>query len=622
MCGIVGLVNHDGRPVDRELLLRMRRCLRHRGPDAEGLLLDGRLGLGHTRLSIIDTSAAANQPLFNEDGSVAVVFNGEIYNFQELAGRLSERGHHFKTRSDTEVLVHAWEEYGRACLGQLRGMFAFAIYDQKACKLFLARDRMGKKPLFYALTSKGLAFGSEIKSVLPAPGVGRELDLVALGEYATYGNSLGARTIYRDIRKLPPGHCALVDLGRGRVTCEPEPWWQMKFEADPLPDEHEWLDRLDRTLSEAVRLRLISDVPLGAFLSGGIDSSLVVAYMAKHASRRVQTYTIGFAESAFDESRFAEPIAEYLGTEHHTEIIDPRALDLLPEIVETYDEPFGDLSAVPTYILSKMTRRQVTVALSGDGGDELFLGYERYRGAYALQMLGKLITSRGRRLAGRIGAAMPDGLFAQRSLSRLDMQDAELYDDVMGCTKERLAVLRQDVLNAFQVGRRKKLAADFNRLPGLHPLERYQYTDIMNYLPDDILVKVDRASMRHSLEVRCPLLDCEFVDLAASIPHKFKIDGGGGKAILRKLLGRHLPPRLFERPKLGFGVPFASWFRGDWKPVIDEMLADVSSPMWNYFDKRALTSWYKDQLVRLQYPQEHWWRLLLFHRWCDLKLRG
>ena len=621
MCGIAGLLNNDKRPVDHGTLKRMSELLRHRGPDAEGIFVDGHVGLGHTRLSIIDTRAAANQPLFNEDRTVAVVFNGEIYNFQELTGDLAGRGHRFRTRSDTEVLVHAWEEYGPDCVGKLRGMFAFAVYDRKAKRLFLARDRMGKKPLFYALTGESFAFGSEIKSVLLAPGVSRVLDAVAVGEYATYGNSLGERTIYRDVRKLAPGQRMLLDVGSERPACRPEPYWEMKFEPDAAPDGEEWLERLDRKLSEAVRLRLVSDVPLGAFLSGGIDSSLVVAYMVMHSSKRVQTYTIGFAEESHDESRFAEPIARQLGTDHHTEIIDPRALELLPEIVETYDEPFGDLSAVPTYILSQMTRRHVTVALSGDGGDELFLGYDRYRGAYALDLLGRLVTPLGRRLAGWIAGRMPDGLFSQRSLSRLDMQGFELYDDVMGCTRERLGVLHPDVRRAFQVGLKKKMAVDYNRHPRMHPLERYQYTDIMNYLPDDILVKVDRASMRHSLEVRCPLLDQEVVELAARIPHSHKLDGGGGKAVLRRLLGRHLPPGLFERPKRGFGVPFSSWFKSDWKPVVDEMLADGASPMWDYFDRTATGIWFEDQLQRLQYPQEHWWRLLFFYRWCEAKLR-
>jgi len=622
MCGIAGMVNRDGRPVDMGRLRKMADVQKHRGPDAEGLFTAGSVGLGHRRLKIIDTSDEANQPLFNEDGSVAVVYNGEIYNFQELSRELAGRGHVFKTRSDTEVLVHAWEEYGPDCPKRLRGMFAFAVYDTRKKVLFLARDRMGKKPLFYAFTPDGFLFGSEIKVLLPAPGVGKQLDLAAVGEFGTYGNSLGERTIYKDIRKLLPGHCMLVDLSSPGLRSEVTPYWQLKFDPDQKTGEEEWIEQLDEKLSEAVRLRLVSDVPLGAFLSGGIDSSLITAYMVKHSPDKVRTFTIGFSESSHDESRFAEPIAERLGTDHHTEILAPQALEILPQLVEAYDEPFGDLSAVPTYYLCQMTRRHVTVALSGDGGDESFLGYNRYPGARALDRVGRLLTPLGRRAAGWISRRLPDGFPAQRSLARVAVRGFELYDHVMGCSPERLALLQEGVRRAFQAATRKKMSGDFSRLDNLELVERYQYTDLMNYLPDDILVKVDRASMHHSLEVRCPLLDQEVVELSARMPARMKLSGWTGKKIVRRLLRRYLPAGLFERPKRGFGVPFSTWFRSDWRPAAREMVADENSSMWNYFDRRAVARRMRQQSLPGLQVAENWWRLLFFYRWCQTKRIG
>jgi asparagine synthase (glutamine-hydrolysing) len=622
MCGIAGTVSRDGSPVDQGRLKRMTDVQRHRGPDADGMFAAGKVGLGHRRLKIIDTSDEANQPLFNEDGSVAVVYNGEIYNFQELSRELAESGHVFKTRSDTEVLVHAWEEYGPDCLKKLRGMFAFAVYDAGKQVLFLARDRLGKKPLFYAFTPAGFAFGSEIKALLLAPGVGKDLDLAAVGEYGTYGNSLGERTIYRDIRKLLPGHRMLVDLSSPELRSEVKPYWRLEFDPDRETSEEEWIERLDQKLSEAVRLRLISDVPLGAFLSGGIDSSLITAYMVKHSPDKVRTFTIGFPQSSHDESRFAEPIAGHLGTDHHTEILTPQALEILPRLVEAYDEPFGDLSAVPTYYLCQMTRRHVTVALSGDGGDESFLGYNRYPGARALDRAGRLITPLGRRAAGWISRRLPDGFPAQRSLARVAKHGFELYDHVMGCSPERLALLQEDVRRAFEPADKKKMSGDYTRLGNLGLVERYQYTDLMNYLPDDILVKVDRASMHHSLEVRCPLLDQEVVELSARMPAKLKLAGWTGKKIIRRLLRKYLPARLFERPKRGFGVPFSAWFRGEWRPAAEEMIADTNSPMWKYFDRRAVAERMRQQSLPGLQVAENWWRLLFFYRWCQVKRIG
>ena len=355
MCGIAGIVLRPGATVDEPTLRTMTDALQHRGPDAGGIHIDRNAGLGHRRLSIIDTTTAANQPLFNEDGSVAVVFNGEIFNFQDLTPELTAKGHRFTTRSDTEVIVHAWEEYGPNCLERFRGMFAFAVYDSRQDIIFMARDRLGKKPLFYISSPDRFAFGSEIKALLALPGFDKELDIAAFGEYAAYGNSLGERTIFRHVHKLPPAHYLLLNTCDRSLTPQISCYWDSKPQPDYKPTEQEWLEELDRTLSESVRLRMISDVPLGAFLSGGIDSSLVAAYMGKH-SKHVKTFTIGFKESSHDESPHAAAVARHLGTDHHMEYVTPDAMQILPELVAAYDEPFADSSALPTFYLSRMTR--------------------------------------------------------------------------------------------------------------------------------------------------------------------------------------------------------------------------------------------------------------------------
>lgn len=621
MCGIAGMVTRPGEPVDEPVLRKMTDVIHRRGPDADGLYATENVGLGHRRLSIIDTSSGANHPLFNEDGTVGVVFNGEIYNFQSLVAELTARGHHFRTHSDTEVIVHAWEEYGPASVERFRGMFAFALYDSRRGQLFLARDRMGKKPLYYTSTPDRFAYGSEIKALLRVPGLDRTLDLAALGEYATYGNSLGERTIFRHVRKLLPGHSLLLDTKAPGLTPEIRCYWRMKFEPDHGPSEAEWLERLDALLSESVRLRLISDVPLGAFLSGGIDSSLVVAYMTKHSTSRVKTFTIGFKEATHDESRHAEAVARHLGTDHHVEYVRPDALEVLPDLVEAYDEPFVDPSALPTYYLSKMTRRQVTVALSGDGGDELFCGYGRYPLAYATDRLGALITPVGRTVARWGAGLMPWGSRPRSVLEKLSLRGFDLYNHVMGHSGDNLSLLRPEVRQLLPNAAGEKMARDFNRFPELSLREKYQYLDIMNYLPDDILVKVDRAAMYHSLEVRCPILDHEVVEMSARIPLRLKLSGLSGKKLLKKLAYKYVPREVLDRPKMGFGVPLAAWFRGELVGVLRDMVADTASPMWNYFDRDAAARRVQEHQARRADLSLTLWRLLFFHRWCDHYMR-
>ncbi len=621
MCGILGMVLPAGEAIDAALLGVLTDTMSHRGPDAADRLVHANVGLGHRRLSIIDTSAAGNQPMTNEDGSVAVVFNGAIYNFHELRRDLLARGHTFRSRSDTEVLVHGWEEYGPPLVTMLRGMFGLAIYDRQARRMLLARDRIGKKPLHWVRTAHGFAFASEIKALLGFPGVSRELDPRAVGEYMAYSYIAGERTIFRQIRRLPPG-CTMTVATDAAV---PEPRVERYWRLEPRPDESlavgPWLEELDHTLKEAVRLRLESDVPLGAFLSGGIDSSLITAYMSQLDPGNVSTFCIGFNEEDWDESPHAAAVAEHLGTEHHTDTVSPDAVAVLPRLVEAYDEPFADPSAIPTYYVCQLMRGHVTVALSGDGGDELFLGYRRYAQTLALHQLGLLITPLGRLAARSASRALPTGSYLGRAMSRVSLRGFDLYHHALGFSEVFLSLLTPEGLDALGLPADQKAAADFHRVPGLSLLQRCQYMDIHHSLPDQMLVKVDRAAMCHSLEVRSPLLDQEVVELAARMPAEAQISRREQKLLLRRLAYRHVPRRLLDRPKRGFDVPLGRWFRGELAPLAREMLADAGSPMWSCFDRAEAQRRFDDHLARRSDSEKVLWRLLFFHAWADRFLR-
>jgi asparagine synthase (glutamine-hydrolysing) len=597
----------------------MTATLTHRGPDGAGIHCHANVGLGHRRLAVIDLSDTANQPLFNEDGTVAVVFNGEIYNFQALAEELRRAGHVFKTRSDTEVLVHAWEEYGPALVERLRGMFAFAIYDARRRQLYLARDRLGKKPLYYSVHDGQLAFGSEIKALRALPDASAELDLDAVAEYAAFGNTLGERSIWKEIRRLLPAHAMLVELDAGPMTPRIERYWTVRPEPDHDPTEEEWIEELDRVISEAVRLRLISDVPLGAFLSGGIDSSLVVAYMTHHSKSPVKTFTMRFDEGTHDESEYAAAVARHLGTEHHSELVTQDAIsELLNRLLVTYDEPFADESAIPTYYLSRMTRQRVTVALSGDGGDESFGGYDRYRYTEWLRRLRASVTPIGHTLLSALAPRLRESSRLTRPLDRLAQPGFALYLHAMGLSGSHLSLLRRDVLDAVSPVEEGKMTRDGAALRDAAPLDRYAYTDLLNYLPDDVLVKVDRASMAHSLEVRSPLLDQEVVELAARIPAGRKVGTFKGKRILRTLLRRYVPAHLAERPKMGFGVPISAWLRagGPLLAEIERSIADADSPMWSYYDRDEVARRLRAHLTGGADLHAGLWRAVYFYRWC------
>ena len=525
MCGIVGIFDRTGRgEIDRALLERMNQTQVHRGPDESGLHIAPGLGFGHRRLSIIDLSSG-QQPLFNEDGSVVVTYNGEIFNFRELTAELIERGHVFRTQSDTEVIVHAWEEWGEDCVQRFRGQFAFGLWDDNRQTLFLARDRLGIKPLYYAELAGGtVVFASELKALLVHPAVPRRIDAIAVENYFAYGYIPDPRSIYEGVRKLPPGHT--LALRRAHGSAEPRRYWDVSFETHRGGSEADMCAELIERLREAVRIRLVAEVPLGAFLSGGVDSSAVVAMMALESRDPVDTCSIGFDDPAYDETRFAARVAARYKTRHHTHRVDTDAFDLVDRLVGFYDEPFADSSAMPTYRVCAVARENVTVALSGDGGDELFAGYRRHRWHHNEQMVRSRVPDAVRApLFGLLGAVYPKLAWAPRplrakaTLVALARDAAEGYFHSVSILGDGLrsrlfsSEMRQNLQGYQAVDVIRGVMRD---APTDHDLKRVQYADVKTYLPGDILTKVDRASMANSLEVRVPMLDHHFVEWAAS----------------------------------------------------------------------------------------------------------
>jgi asparagine synthase (glutamine-hydrolysing) len=582
MCGITGIVDLKGRrEVSRVLLSRMNETQVHRGPDAGGLHLEPGVGLGHRRLSIIDL-ATGQQPLFNEDGSVVVVFNGEIYNYQALIPELSALGHLFRTKSDTEVIVHAWEAWGEACVERFRGMFAFALWYRNRETLFLARDRLGVKPLYYAVLGDGhIVFGSELKSLAAHPGLPRDLDPLAIEDYFAFGYIPEPRTVYRVARKLAPGHTLTVR--RGEPVAAPREYWDVRFTLDNPISEADAQAELIERLRESVRLRMISEVPLGAFLSGGVDSSAVVATMAGVSEQPVNTCSISFSDPAYDESRYAREVAERYGTRHFVDNVDSDDFGLVDELARTYDEPYADSSAIPTYRVCQLARRHVTVALSGDGGDESFGGYRRYRFHAMEERLRSMLPLAVRRPAfGLLGRVYPKADWAPQvfraktTFQALARSSVEAYFHSMSFLgdgmRDRLYsnAFKAELggYNAVEVFHRHAARAGTQDALGL-----VQYIDLKTYLVGDINTKVDRASMAHSLEVREPLMDHPLVEWLATLPSSFKVKGNESKRLLKKAMEPHLSQEVLYRAKMGFAVPLARWFRGPLRgPVRDALL--------------------------------------------------
>jgi asparagine synthase (glutamine-hydrolysing) len=569
MCGISGISTFGVAGVPEGTLRRMTDAIRHRGPDDEGCFRDrsGRAALGHRRLSIIDL-ASGHQPVFNEDGSVAVVFNGEIYNYGDLTNELEKKGHRFATKSDTEVLVHLYEEFGPECVKRLRGMFAFAIWDSRQERLFLTRDRVGKKPAYYAVVNGTLYFASEIQALYEVAEIPKEIDYDAVDHYLTYSYIPSPRSIYKSIRKLPPAHSLIFDASGLTITRYWQPDYRRKTEMGYEDAKRE----LVRILTKSVELRLISDVPLGAFLSGGLDSSAVVAIMSRLSDRPVKTFSIGFPDQDYNELAYAQEVARLYKTDHREFMVEPDRLDVLGDIVRHYGEPYGDSSAVPTWHLSRVTREHVTVALNGDGGDELFGGYPWYSVNHQFSRLANPLTRGLARGLLRLGTNAIPRRF-QRGLELLDRNEGQRFQSLQSYVdaRDRATLYHEEFQRRITASAEAYLCALYDESLA-SAYDRAFSADFQSYLPEDLMVKVDRASMAHGLECRSPILDQELVEFASSLPPGWKIQGKRRKRILKDAVAAWFPPGFVDRPKMGFSVPVGKWFRGELKPFIADKL--------------------------------------------------
>jgi asparagine synthase (glutamine-hydrolysing) len=617
MCGIAGKLNFDAdRAIDRDALTAMTRVIAHRGPDSDGFYTGPGIGLGFRRLSIIDLSTG-DQPIANEDGTVWVVFNGEIYNFADVRMDLESRGHRFRTHTDTEVIVHAYEQWGEDCVQRFRGMFAFALWDEPRRRLVLVRDRLGVKPLYYSPTAHGVTFGSEIKSLLEDADVPREWSAESVDAYLALQYVPCPRTIYSSVFKLPPGHLLVAEGGRVRTRR----YWDLVFTGDGDPArEQEYLDRLEARVDEAVRLRMVADVPLGAFLSGGIDSSLVVSSMVKAAPGRVLTTSVGFEDKGYDELAYARTVAKHLGTESYERVVNPDVADLLPKLAWHLDEPFADSSAVPTYYVSQAAREHVTVALSGDGGDELWAGYARHRVERAEQRARRLLGPRMSRLASWCATRMPPGIKGARSLGHLGLPPADAcahkhaYGLFEGSGRHALysadfaaEVREADPFQGFRIAYASCGSPD--------PVDRALYVDVKTYLVDDILMKVDKMSMAVSLEARDPLLDHPLLEFAASVPSSLKLAQGRSKYLLRRLLAKRIPQSIVDRPKQGFEAPIGRWLRGPLAPMVDDLLLDGRLDDRGVFDGREVQRLWREHKSGARDHRHRLWSLVMLELW-------
>jgi asparagine synthase (glutamine-hydrolysing) len=619
VCGIAGIVLARNGSVNERILLAMRDVQRHRGPDEAGIYIGQGVGFGHRRLSIIDLSHG-QQPMVDEAAGLALVYNGELYNFEALKAELEAQGVVFQTRCDTEVLLRAWQHWGEACLARLVGMFAFAVWDMRARRLYLARDHVGIKPLYYGFTSHGdLVFASELKGILAHPDLTRELDPQALEDYLALGYVPDPRCIFRNVSKLSPGHWLGWSAGEARPT--PRQYWDLPFSLDNALTEEQACTQLRGLLDRSVASQMVSDVPLGAFLSGGVDSSAVVASMSRTAQEPVHTCSIGFDHDAFDETSYAREVATHLHTRHFEERVSGDDSSLLDALAAIYDEPFADSSALPTYRVCELARRHVTVALSGDGGDENFAGYRRYRlHAWESSLRARLPAGLRRSLLGPLGNLYPKADWAPRpvraktTLQALARDDVEAYFHSVSTTP---AAMRQQLYSPHfkrdlqGYSALSMFRAHAARAPTGHPLLLAQYLDFKTWLPGDILTKVDRASMAHSLEVRVPLLDHRLVEWASNLPPTLKLRHGEGKYIFKKTLEQDLPRDVLYRPKMGFSVPLAAWLRGPLRTHLQDVVGNGALAECGYFESAAL-----DRLVRQHLTGRHdhsatLWKLLM-----------
>nr|ANT95934.1 asparagine synthetase [Zoogloea resiniphila] len=621
MCGIAGLFDIRGkRDFDPGLMKRMNDIQFHRGPDEGDIYQEPGVALGHRRLSIIDLSTG-QQPLFNEDGSVAVVFNGEIYNYQELVPELEALGHVFHTRSDTEVIVHAWEAWGEDCVQRFRGMFAFGLWDRNRQTFFMARDRLGVKPLYYALLDDGtLVFGSELKVLMQHPGLDRRIDPQAVEEYFAFGYVAEPRTIFRGARKLQPAETLCIR--RGAPVPAPRTYWDVQFTLDNPLTQADASAELTERLRESVRLRMIAEVPLGAFLSGGVDSSAVVASMAGLSAEPVNTCSIAFDDPAFNESAFAQMVADRYQTRHFVETVKSDDFDLIDTLAALYDEPYADSSAIPTYRVCQLARKHVTVALSGDGGDENMGGYRRYRTHLMEEKMRNAMPFGVRRpVFGLLGRVYPKADWAPR-VFRAKTTFQALARDAVQAYFHNVSILKDDMRRSlFSAGFRKELAGynaiDVFRRHAFNandedPLALIQYLDLKTYLVGDINTKVDRASMAHSLEVREPLMDHKLVEWLASLPSALKIKGQEGKYIFKKAMEPLLPDDVLYRPKMGFAVPLARWFRGPLKARLEEVVLGSTLAETGIFNRDYLRHLLEAHQSGARDYSSPLWTLLMF----------
>ena len=610
-----------------ELLRQMNASQLHRGPDEGGELFAPGVALGHRRLSIIDLSSG-QQPMFNHDRSVAIIYNGEIYNFRELTRELTAAGYHFKTHCDTEVVIHGWEHWGEDCVKRFNGMFAFAIWDSNKQQLFLGRDRLGKKPVYYTVVDGWLYFASELKSLMVVPGIDRRMDVRAIEDYFAYGYVPDPRSILRSVHKLAPAHTLLVE--RGKVHA-PREYWDVAFRGNGAHTEPEIREELLHRLREAVRIRLMSEVPLGAFLSGGVDSSAVVALMAGLSSDPVNTCSISFGDPKYNESEYALQVAQKFGARHNVEQVDADDFDLLDHLATVYDEPFADSSAIPTYRVCQLARRHVTVALSGDGGDETFAGYRRYPFHMREESVRNLLPLGMRRAVfGTLGRLYPRIDWAPKYLRAKTTLEALGWDSLQGYFHSVSVMPDRVRLPMYTPEFRKQLgdyhalsvlAAHAERAPSRHPLSLVQYLDLKTYLPGDILVKVDRAAMANSLEVRVPILDYTFIDWACGLPADLKLHHGQGKYVFKKSLESLLPHDVLYRKKMGFAVPIAQWFRGPLRTRLQETLLGSELLQDGIFARKSIEALVQQHQNGTRDHSAALWSLLMFGS-CVRQLRA
>ena len=624
MCGVCGLIDYKANSsFGEDIIRKMCKEIQHRGPDDEGVYINKEplaVGLGHRRLSIIDLSSAGHQPMSNEDKTIWVIFNGEIYNYKVLREDLKKTGHTFKSHSDTETIIHLYEEYGEECVKYLRGMFVFALWDERQKKLYLARDRTGKKPLLYYHKNNKFCFASEFTSLLTSGLIEKNIRHESLDEYLTYGYVPAPFTIYEDVFKLPPAN--ILILKNNEVTIKP--YWRLDYGNKINISENDAVEEILRLLKESVNIRLYSDVPLGAFLSGGIDSSAVVAFMSQLSSKKVKTFSIGFEDEDYSELKYARNIAKKFNTEHHEFIVKPKALEILPLLVERYGEPYADSSCVPTYYVSQQTKQFVTVALNGDGGDESFAGYERYQAMLTAEIFHK-IPYPAKILIQKLSRFLPDSIDAKNKLRRMKrfidgaslpynkryMRWVGIFDD--GFKRELYSDKFANILKG--ANSISFIEPFLTNSDSSHVLDRLLNTDVHGYLPNDLLVKVDITSMANSLEVRSPFLDHKLMEFAAKLPAEYKLRGSTKKYILKKAIGDLLPSENVHRRKMGFGVPVGKWFREELREFLKETLLSQSLLKREYFKPEVIKSMVKDHINKRKDYSFQLWSLLMLELW-------